>query len=317
MAVYETGSSTDVLDLLSRLRTFALANGWVENFFGARTTGTGQALQINKGGQFVTFLANTAAGTAADPGPYLGAYAHNTYSAGNGTENQANTSAVTYTNAMTGPFLAYHFISGQEQGAEYLYVIVETTAGIFKHVGTGVIVKIGAITSGQFVYGCRWDYGSQINNVTSNNHSIPFDNGETLVNRAGPGTKVRVDADATAWRWMDALATTSTVALLCGWRNEAGSGQPSVMANLLNNLASSLTGRNVLVPTFMAAARTGGLYNPIGYAPGMRFCRLTFREPNDVLTIGADQWKLFPVIRKNGAAGQPNSGTYGYAFKVN
>lgn len=316
MAVYETGSSTDVLDLLSRLRTFALANGWSQNFFGARTSGTGQALQINKGGQFVTFLANTAAGTSDDPGPYLGAYAHDTYSAGNGTENQANTSSVTYTNAMTGPFLAYHFISGQELGAEYLYVIVETTAGIFKHVGTGVLVRIGAITSGQFVYGCRWDNGpGRINNLDSNFHAIPFDNGESSVNRSGPGTKVRVDADLVSWRWLDALATTSTLSLLCGWR--ASGNQPSVTRHLLDHLGSALTGRNVLVPAFMAGARTGGLFNPLGYPPGVRFCRLTFREPNDIITIGADQWKLFPVIRKNGAAGQPNSGTYGYAYKVN
>lgn len=313
MAVYETGTATDAADLLSKLRTFATANGWSEDYYGARTSGSGNALQINKGGSYVTFKTDTGSGSASDPGPYIGAYAHNTYSGGSGTENQANKSETTLCNGMGGPFTAYHFLSGAEKGAEYLYCIVETTSGIFKHFGTGTLVKIGAITTGQFVHACRWHYNnSYIADVDSSWHSVPFDNGDNYTTRNGPSLKYRVDADSITWRWMDGANNYPSYSTKAGFRS-SNAGQQLLM----NGAASALTGRNVLLPPFMLAERSGGLFSPVGYPPGVRWVNLTYLSPNDVLTIGSDQWKVFPVIRKNGASGQVNSGVYGYAYKVN
>lgn len=318
---YETGASSDVTDLLSKLRTFATANGWAENFFGARTTGTGTALQINKGGRYVTFKTDTGAGTAQDPGPYMDVYAHDTYNAGNGTEAQANASTVVRSNGMPGPFVAYHFISNTEKGSEYLYCIVETTAGIFKHFGTGTFVKIGAITTAQFVHACRWSYNTSGNTISaqdSSSHAYPFDSADQTGQRNGLATIIRVDADAVTWRWMEGSYTPATNGrgMRGGFRSAvstSGGGANVMMACA----ASALTGRNMLWPCFMSAERTGGLYNPLGYPPGVRWVNLTYLAPNDVVTIGTDQWKVFPAIRKNGTLGQVNSGVYGYAYKIN
>lgn len=317
MAVYETATATDVADLLSKLRTFALANGWTQNYYGARTSGSGNALQINKGGNYVTFKTDTGSGTANDPGPYFGCYAHDTYNSGNGTESQANASQVCLNNSMSGPYVAYHFISGTEKGSEFLHVIVEVSSGIFKHTGTGTIVKIGAITSGQFVYGSRWHYSTaQINAQDSGAHGIPFDCYEGFSARNGVGTQLRADADTITWRWLEGCYSTSPSGkgMRGGFRqinNAAPMMGPSVVS------ASALTGRNVIFPLFLFADRSGGLISPIGYPPGIRYVNMTYLGGNDILTIGTDQWKCFPVIRKNGASGQVNSGVYGFAYKVN
>lgn len=314
---YETGTASDVNDLLSKLRTFALANGWTQDFSGARTSGSGNALQMHKGGFFVTFKTDTGSGSVSDPGPFIGGYAHDTYSGGNGTESQANASAVTLANGMNGPFTAYHFISNTEKGAEYLYAVVEVTAGTFKHFGTGILVKIGAITSGQFVHACRWHYGvSFIDAFDEGANSVAFDTGES-VSRNGPSLNVRVDAESITWRWMDgSFQASSTRDLRGGFRipSSTSAGGSRVM---MDNAASALTGRNMIFPAFLFGARTGGLYNPLGYPPGVRFVNMTYLSPNDVMTIGTDQWKVFPVIRKNGGPGQVNSSIYGYAYKVN
>lgn len=320
MAVYETGTATDVNDLLSKLRTFAVANGWTENNFGTRTTGTGNALQINKGGSYVTFRTDNAAGTTADPSPRMGCYAHDTYSGGNGTELQANASAFCMANGMPGPFTAYHFISGTERGAEYLYVIVEVAAGIFKHFGTGTLMKMGAITSGQFVFGSTWNYTvSILDQKDDQRHNVPFDTHETSALRSRPGGNFRVDAESITWRWMDCSAnpTTATRGMRGGFRTVSGGSSSGGLNVMFSYAASLLTGRNMFFPCFLLGERTGGLLNPLGAPPGVRFANLTSLEPNQVVTIGSDNWKVFPLIRKNGGVGQVNSGVYGYAYKVN
>lgn len=313
MAAYETGTASDVNDLLAKLRTFALANGWTQNFSGARTAGTGNAWQANKGGFYVTFLTDTGtAGSTADPAQYIGCYAHDTYSGGNGTENQANGSIKLFCNGMPGPFVAYHFISGTEKGAEYLSAIVEVTSGLFKHFGTGVFVKIGAVTTGQYVYACRWNHTSST--PTSSFNAVPFDDAEFSSNRAGPSTQVRADGNAITWRWMESSVNDSIAGrgARCGVRIDDGG-----LKNMMDSAASALTGRNVFFPCFYAPFKATDNYTPMGYPPGIRWCNMTTLQPNDVVTIGSDQWKIFPVVKKNGGVGQPNSGVYGYAYKIN
>ncbi len=320
MATYETGTASSATDLLDKLRIFATANGWTQNFFGARTTGSGQALQLTKGSMAATFIADTAAGTSADPGTYLGAYQHATYNAGNGTESQADASLKCYTNGMSGPYSAYHFVSGAESGSDYLYVVVEVSAGTYKHVGVGKLVGLGALTTGAFAFACRWSYSSsQVDDLLSTHHSWPFDHGENN-NRAGAGTQVRADCDGIVPRWYDFNGGLS-------YGNRGGGGV-RVVGNNLGNLrgtvygpavpgASALTGRAVLTPCLVYGERGSNLASMLGFPPGIRWAKLDYLTPGDILTLGADQWKVFPVIRKNGSAGQVNSGTYGYAYKVN
>lgn len=320
MAVYETGAASSVTDLLDKLRIFATANGWTQNFFGTRTTGSGQALQLTKGAMACTFIADTSAGTSADPGNYFGAYQHDTYNAGNGTENQANKSLQCLANGMTGPYVAYHFMTGSEGGSDYLYVVVEVTSGTYKHAGVGKLVGMGALTNGHFAFGCRWGYGSTpISDPLAAYHAWPFDSGESGF-RGGPATQVRADCDGVTPRWYDFSSGVS-------YGNRAGGGVRAV-GSALGTLrgtvygptlygASAITGRTTLVPCMIYGERTSNLASILGYAPGMRWVKLDYIAPGDILTLGADQWKVFPVIRKNGSAGQVNSGLYGYAYKVN
>ena len=320
---YETGSASGVADLLDKLRIFATANGWTQNFFGARTTGSGTALQLTKGTQYVTFIADTGAGTTNDPGNYFGCYSHNVYSAGNGTENQAQGSAKCYANAMTGPYVAYHFVSGAERGCDYLYVIVEVTSGIFKHIGVGKLVSLGALSTGMFAHACRWNYSTASNTIStaeSAQHAVPWDSTETT-SRPGPSTQLRADSDGVTPRWYDCTSGGSFGNRMGGGVRSSGSNSAGSVRTTLNNPgiagASTITGRTVLLPAWVYGERTADLGSPLGYPPHLRWVKLDYLNPGDVLTIGTDQWKVFPVIRKNGTTGQVNSGTFGYAYKVN
>lgn len=319
---YETGASSGVADLLDKLRVFATANGWTQNFFGARTSGSGTALQLTKGTQYVTFLADTAAGSAPDPGPYFGAYAHNVYSAGNGTENQAQRSATCYANAMVGPFVAYHFMTGSERGSDYLYVVVEVTSGIYKHAGVCRLVSLGALNTGMCAHAARWSYSTTSGTISdpfSGGHSWPFDSAESAT-RHGAGTQIRADCDGISPRWYDAYASSFGSRIGGGPRSPGTSTVGSQRGTIVGPAtagASAQTGRTILLPAWVSLERTANLSSPAGYPPHLRYVKLDYLNPGDVLTLGSDEWKLFPVIRKNGTTGQVNSGTFGLAYKVN
>lgn len=311
---HQNGTATDHVDLLDKLRVFALANGWTVHNFGARPAGAtaGQALQLSKGGFAFSFLSLSSAGTAPNPGQYVGGYAHDAYVGGSGTENQANASPKIYANAMTGPYQGYDFFAGDGANGPYLYAVVETSAGTFKHFGVGVLDKFGAITTGAFVYAAAWNYDpTNISQWAQPRHSVPFDSTESSSVAYSRSLHVRADSDTITPRWYDPQATPF---LRAGHRS-ASTG--FLTRTTVIGSASRRTGRTTLTPCLVSGERTGGLYSLLGAPPGMRWVSLDYLDPGAVLTIGTDTWKVFPVIRKNGGAGQPNSERFGYAFKMN
>lgn len=312
MINYETGIADDVLDLLDKLAVFADDAGWTIDYHGSRTSGSGEALQLTKGAMACTFIADTTASTGANPGPYFGCYQHDAYNAGNGTENQANASEKCFANGMAGPYVAYHFMAGEEQGSEYLYVVVETAAGTFKHIGVGRLVGFGELQQGTFAFASNWSYSSSwISTWNIDTHAVPFDEREST-SAPWPGTVIREDGDDLSPRWFHARQSASSATYLRGGVRRSGE---SVYSPMLCG-ASAITGRAVLFPCWMAGARGSSYFSPLGYPPGMRWVKLDYLSPGDILTLGTDQWRVFPVIRKNGGPGQPTSGTYGYAYRV-
>lgn len=313
MAIYETGTSTDVADLLVKLRAFALANGWTVHFAGTRTSGSGQALQLGKGGLAGTFLTNPSAGNSTDPGPYIGTYCHDAYNAANGTENQAARSATTWSNAMAGAFQAHHFFTGSAGDPPYLYVVVETAPGVFKHFGIGRLVTAGTINTGAFCHALNWSYDpNDISNWTYGDHAVPFDGGESS-SRNGPSTQVRADCDGIAPRWYDFYSNSGN-SIVGGFRRD------DLWATVPSNVrfaTSGMTKSSVRTHCLLLGQRLNGVYSPLGYPPGIRWCRLDDVPPGHQATVGGVTWKLFPLIRKNGSSGQPNSDTYGYAYRTN
>ena len=312
MAIYLPGASTDVADLLTKLRAFCQANGFNINYFGARSSGSGQALQVTKGSLVGTFLADSSSGTASDPGPFLGTYCHNAYNVANGTESQLGGAAKTLANNVIGAFQAHHFFCNSAGEPPYLYVVVETSPGIYKHVGMGLLEQAGSFASGLFNYACRWSYDPlYISNVMSTGNAVPFDTAEDNLRR-GTSLQVRGDSDSISPRWYD--GNTLGNRLAGGFRNS--SNLNSVLPLVLRG-TSAMTGRNIGPPCLLLGERLSAIYSPLGYPPGIRWARLDNVPPGHQRTYGGVTWIVFPIIRKNGTSGQPNSDAYAYAYRTN
>lgn len=313
---FETGGATSANDLLDKLRIFAAANGWTVDANGARSDGTTGNYAVMRRGTsiYAVFFTDTSAGSASDPGPYIGCYTYpGAYNSGVNAMAQANKTTGSLCNKMTGPFQAYYFFAS----GDYLHAVVEVTPGMFRHFGAGLLESAGALTTGAYNHALRWNYGtSDINAVSSANHAIPFDSagGQSAGWR---GTEVRADSDGSTprnlWIYDQSPADPNG-----GWAGWIGSGQhaASPIYALARIPPSTLTGRAVLLPLLVAIDRPSSNLSFAGSPRDMRLIRIDNLAPGASITIGPDTWRVFPLVRKNGAVGTESSLAYGYAYRV-
>lgn len=307
---YATSAANDPNELLDKLRLFAQGAGWSVDGLRDRTSKVGKALSLHADNLYATFLTELSGGDGNRPPPFIGTFGHTGYAANSNADLQAEASVPSWTNYAQGPYSAVHFF-GRTQPVPYLHIVLETQAGTFKHFGTGRLVTAGVVNTGQYAYGSQWYYDANyINNPDDYRHAVAFDDYWTNYNSSV--TRVRADYDGIAPRWQAVSDTDSDPRrLLCGWRGRAAP------INLLKDSGhSTLTGRAPGQPLWCAVPRGAGLFSDIGHPPDLRFIRLDSYAPGEELPLGTDRWKVFPVHRKNGPAGTPNSGVYGYAYRI-
>lgn len=314
---FETGGSSGVVDLLDKVRVFALGLGWSVDFSGSPATGVTavNVLALSKDGVCVMFLADTAAGGGTDPGHYFGAMTYpGPFVSATDKRNQAGATPITWANKMPGPFQAYYLFGT----GTYLHLVVEAQPGSFRHIGAGVIAKAGVVNSGAYAFGGRWYYDANyVNSIASGYHSIPWDSSRSQ--NGWIGTVVRADKDGGGPANCSIVdASSQTGALLGGWAGFVNSGDHAgpVVHSLMRQGPSSLTGRSPLIPAPVAVFRPSGFVSLVGAAPDVRFVRIDNLTPGEAVTLGADTWRVFPIVRKNGLVGQENSGVFGYAYRV-
>jgi hypothetical protein len=314
---YETGTALHANDLLDRLRLFAAANGWTVNRWAVRSDAGGSggwALNLQRGADLHALLyADLDAGGSDNPGQYVGGALYPAWDAALGNMAQANRSALIFTNGLgTAQYTGYHFFTSLVGDAPYLHAVVEVISGEFRHFGCGRILRLGAVASGAYVHMSAWNYSVWTRSDPLHaNHGVPWDSRYSVAHSGS--MLLRADSDAVSPRYLVAGATL-TDGLYCGLRG----GSP-IMPDTLpaqQAAASTITGRAPLWPITAAARRGGtGLYSPLGQPPHLRWVRLDHLQPKDVITLGIEQWMVFPVIRRQGGAGQPNSGLMGMAYR--
>lgn len=305
---YQTGTSTGPADLVDKMRVFAAGMGWAVEFNGPRTDPgyTGRVVILRSGVLSCALYTDDAAGGSSDPGPYVGAYTfRGAYNSGLNPMGQAGKSSGTSCNQMAGPYQAYWLFGGPT----HLHCVVELSAGLFRHIGVGVLDGAGSLTTGAYNYALRWNRdASHIGSITTSAHRVPWDDRGSQAS-----TEIHADADGASPVVMRMLEIVTSTQATGGWRSVYASGliQPLAECGL-----STLTGRAILSPLIVAGAREGGFRSILGAPRDLRLVRMDNIAPGDTITLGADTWRCFPVCRKNGVSGQENSGPYGYAYRV-
>lgn len=319
---YQSGTATNLQDLLNKIGTFASANGWTVHFSGARTGGAGSnghALILSRGVVQAWIGSDNSAGSDSNPGPFLGALLWSgTYNSAS-TESQPNfspTNVASSSNWFPGPFVSYHaFCASSGASIPYLHVTVEVTAQTYRHFGVGQLRRMGAYTSGAYCYNTMHDFGNSFINLVSTQHGWPFNAGGAWRN-----TIVRADFGAVSPRYCRIDGSANEVGRLMSSFYSFDFG---TLGALPWSRKSAFTGRAPLLPLlcFVQADTTDQLLHPIGWPEDMRYINVENFTPGDTVTLGSDTWRVFPVIRKGSAlAGPPgvqNSWYMGYAFRQN
>lgn len=297
-AFYETGAASSPSDLLGKLATFVQANTPIT--VGAATPGA----VYNSGALHVGIhIVNTHEIHMRGATGYIGGSAWN-------AQPNAPSTLTARTNLLTvGPYTAYHFFTGDEDGHPYVHAIVELTDGKYRHFYMGELVKKGSYTGGIYIEGTWWDQStSWMNNQDVQFHAVPGDANTTQ----STFNHMRIDYDGKTNNFQPIMPANNWSANYChGSVRSLGIFAPLVAAeNMKWNL------RTPLFPIEYYAGREANQFSAIGRMPNVRQLNLRNIASGDEIEIGGDTWKCFPLSqRQSGAVANTveSSGYYGYA----
>jgi len=297
---YQTGTASDFAALRTELFNFCQLQGY--------TLIGGQMLQ--KGDVYAQIEANTTVhlrmrgGTGQDGSGNPTGAPHALWTSMRGT--LPNGTVVVWP-------ITYHF--HYRASPDAVFVAIEHNNGWSQHLLFGDMAKAANFVGGGY-YSASWgDNSYYASNETSIRLSLPCLTVEVipfqgLVTISGSGTRFSgsyLHAETGGRTWFQ-RSVGITPSLYTG---ESLFELRSRSLNPWNN------GMN-LVPWYLFGTNTSNNLIVLGELPQIRFVRMRHYNIGDVITIGADKWKLYPVLLKNAAqpdpsTGQFHSGDYGIA----
>lgn len=332
---YENSTAADISDLMTKLSTFATANGWTLNESGS------DRRFLSKNNVYVSFRWATtsptavaiyqATGYAAGPAP--GSQANDS---GNGyvpgTFNDANVKTSRYV-PMTNSSMTYWFFENDASPA-YIHVVVTldgTASNKFAHFGFGELTKQGTWTGGEYAYGQYVPTSNQGNDIanTSEQFSCVLDGGlgasspTTYRTFAATLRMENLPGQAASTRWGVVYGGDTPGTDRSGsnvrYNIQGGFRAGPVAATFARFMTTSTTGLTAMYPINLYYDR--GLVSsvrqwyPLGYMADVRGIDITNYSEGQELTVGADTWVVFPASYKIAVSSVNATKNTGVAYK--
>lgn len=314
---YETGTASGVNDLLTKLSTFLAAAGWTINRDASE--GSGRWLSVQKGSDlFLNFLSDPATSGTTDPGPWIhlrGATGYNGASAFTAQPGVQPTH--TSSNKMVGSFTAYWFFEGDD----YIHVVVEVEAGRFRHLQGGTLEKTCTFTGGTYCMGTALSYSTTTpSNPDSMSNGYPW---ASISSSSTARNYIRADAgDGVQWHSSYQSDTYRHAGMWREVNSQTGSEPYRVgfLRRMLQATPSAVNGLPVLERPRALVKKANNLYALLGAPKDLRLCSIAMHAPGATITIGSDEWLVFPwTLRSTTTADltTDKSGFYGLAYRKN
>ena len=299
---FETGTSLSPSDLLSKLVTRLSADGWGN----IRTTGS-------PGAQFSTADASAALGTqfnflatdtaasahiACQPstgdggaGVAFGAHTGSPNTSGSlGTYAQMGQATSGTDQGFSGSHTAYFFFTGTTSEGRYCHIVVEGTAGVYWHMAFGTMEKAGTLDGGQYLS------ASSVGDGSVDNHWLfEFVNPSPSINTNwlrddDHYNSIGQSTDGGLSEWFQDVSFAGNIG-----------GVTNMFGPLYQGGLQSFNQRTPFCPIWLhvfnslAPSPSVTAFKIVGHVPDMRFVSMDGREPGEIITIGADDWYLFPM----------------------
>jgi len=317
---YQTGTATDPENLMTQLNTFLTGTpGWTADLFSAANN---RAIWSKAGVTAKLFAWWDASNIALSMIQDVGSPIDQSLTGQMGAEHASDTvTAGRHCNAMPGAYPSYHFFEDDN----YIHVVVEKDAGIYRHFGWGQLLKLGDWVGGMYVYGHYWDQSAtNIDNPTGINHLVHL--GGNNSNNAFRGCGLHAEGlpdNAAATKYLRQTSNQTTDdndgdrignMFPSGWQDGQNVHFMALEQSALNNYKPLIP-----IPVYQwhlgSAPANARL---LGYAPDVRDINLEGLQAGEEITVASDTWVVFPVTRKgnNGLAfNQEQSYNFGFAYK--
>lgn len=320
---YETGSATNLGDLLSKLDVFMVANGWIQDDFddgvSVATEGFSQwhKNSMHIGLKWIADAPNNMSihqalgnGGAVFPGAH-------TDDSGNGFNSSFGTDAQLddercVNDIGDGPFPSYHIFEN-DSGPAYVHVVVEISSETFRHFGWGEMNKFNDWTGGEYCYGHFADEATNSSAVDTGAFT-PFDGMQaSSTTQAKRNSTIHAEGlpnQLVAERWFihmggttvldsaDRLDTAGEIK-----RVTFGGYRAGPIAYGLGEFRSDVaTGHIPLYPwAIFLRDFTANFVYFLGDIPDIRGVDMFNFSPGQEITVGSDIWIVFPQVRRTEA----------------
>jgi hypothetical protein len=302
ITMYQSGVPTSWANMLQSLAAFASANGWTIDL-SASGAGYDWRVSLHKGTCFLSFYSVAGSNQMRVNGA-------TSFTGAATPELEPDALAVTtITDALIGPYVGYHFFTSSTSAA-YLHVVVEVTAGVFRHIHGGQLNQIGGAAPCIYTAATQWvttgrfpgypDFGNQ--------NYIPFSAQST-------NTSLLCEVDGTL-QWFTATGVSPK-------RLNANPGQTNGLQNRGEQRSpNTFNGLATLLGIGLFPERAvGNIYSYVGNVLDMAWVNIANVNAKDEVAIGGDTWKYFPACAKGPTSNidfsPQSSGNYGFALRKN
>lgn len=325
---YQTGSATDLSDLLEKLSVFAASLGWVVDGF---TPGSSPTLFLHNADGYWSFGYGRTQYNSNNKKYGLLVCCNTGYSGDSSWNAQPGSSYNAkgyYSGAQTTDLNLSAYISYDFFGtAQYLHVVVQIAAGVFRHFGIGTLNKEGDYIGGQYAYGSIFSIANS--GVSFYYAVLPF--ADYIDSSEARYTTSIVRADMLGGRNISPdyypfglqISSAPTAIGVTGSWYSASSAYASHPDNFSIRTSKSALGAVVApVPNAIIAICVDGLYRRLGSVPDMYPCRITGLTPRAQFDINGETWMTMPALAyRNTVDGNygvihGNSYDIGYAYRI-
>ena len=242
-------------------------------------------------------------------------------------------------NDVTGPLTSYSLYSGGPNDEEYIYLVTESSSGYYNHLGFGNIDQLTATYSpgSSFLISTFYQWwpsvaavGSRFESFFSSaSHDIMFGdrNLQYYLGGADAGNlqanKVKIRGECLPLFRAQNSGTANEP--LSGGANDGrwADSLPFLGPNPLNGVTPFIP-----IPAAVLFDTPANAYFLLGVLPNIRLCSMKGRLPGETVTLGDDQWDVYPFRRQRDDNGtvpeielvnappyENTSAQYGVAYK--
>ena len=327
---FETGTATDTNDLMTKLNTFAVANGWTSNEFSTVT----QRLALQKNSCYVNVRwlgTGNQVAMSQSIGWTSAATPINAQPDDSGGEVSVTGTVLDGKRLFIGnsPFVNYWFFEDDAGGIFYIHVVVEYDADTFTGMSFGILDKFGTWTGGEFLTASYLPSGYPSGTgALGDRFNMTIFDGAMFIGNAENAHTMRIEGlpgmdAASKWGVFHADHTDTLDPDRAGnpryhiWGGLRGGIYEPTLAFVPSSNGGAFTPLRPVPILYISTALANPRAYLLGYVPDLRSLNISSFVPGLEVNLGGDVWIPFPQVRKRWQPGNsiPQSGNAGYAIK--